>query len=54
MLSSVGQLAKTLAWQVLHAIQNSFDEKGNPAPTLYACNQNATRLVGLFSIKFLF
>uniref|UniRef100_A0A914CN90 Mediator of RNA polymerase II transcription subunit 17 n=1 Tax=Acrobeloides nanus TaxID=290746 RepID=A0A914CN90_9BILA len=45
MLSSVGQLAKTLAWQVLHAIQNSFDEKGDPAPTLYACNQNATRLL---------
>lgn len=36
-------MSKTYAWQILHANNNAFNEDGNPAPTFYSCNQNASK-----------
>ncbi|VDD88587.1 unnamed protein product [Enterobius vermicularis] len=44
MLNSVAHVATKLwQWQVLHANLNAIDADANPRPTLYMCNQSATR-----------
>uniref|UniRef100_A0A0N5AFA6 Mediator of RNA polymerase II transcription subunit 17 n=1 Tax=Syphacia muris TaxID=451379 RepID=A0A0N5AFA6_9BILA len=44
MLNSVAHVATKLwQWQILHANLNAIDGEANPRPTLYMCNQSATR-----------
>uniref|UniRef100_F1KYR9 Mediator of RNA polymerase II transcription subunit 17 n=1 Tax=Ascaris suum TaxID=6253 RepID=F1KYR9_ASCSU len=46
MLNTVTMVANKLwQWQVLHANVNAIDEDAEPSPTLYICNQSATRAI---------
>lgn len=52
-LNTVAMIANKLwQWQVLHANINAIDEDAEPSPTLYMCNQAATRALFLqFHLK---
>lgn len=44
MLNTVAMIASKLwQWQVLHANINATDNRAEPSPTVYMCNQSATR-----------
>ncbi|VDM25949.1 unnamed protein product [Toxocara canis] len=46
MLNSVTMVVSKLwQWQVLHANVNAIDDDAEPSPTLYICNQSATRAI---------
>ncbi|KAH7730229.1 CBN-MDT-17 protein [Aphelenchoides avenae] len=47
LLNSVALLSRSYAWQILHANNNAYAENGIPAPTLYLCNQNGTKVMFL-------
>ncbi|VIO99537.1 Uncharacterized protein BM_BM7303 [Brugia malayi] len=46
MLNTVAMIASKLwQWQVLHANINATDDRAEPSPTVYMCNQSATRAI---------
>lgn len=52
MLNTVAMIASKLwQWQVLHANINATDDRAEPSPTVYMCNQSATRYVLLLYIR---
>lgn len=52
MLNTVAMIASKLwQWQVLHANINATDDRAEPSPTVYMCNQSATRYLSNEFIK---